>query len=764
MPESESTDEPVAKARVCGEEPSSCDPVTKPAIQTGLICLQILAQLRNISFDSRAISREYAVGSSELEIYELIRIARGIGLKASVKQLTASKVIEKYPLPIIFQNRKNEYGLVLSVDALKKQALVLLPRETKPSEATFDQLNALGTGKFIVVGQALLSQEARFGFGWFFAEIIRHKSAINQVMLASFFVQLFGLVTPLFTQVILDKVIVHRTLTTLDVMTIGFLLVGVFEFALNMVRNYVFVHAANKIDAKLGAKLFRHLLRLPFAYFETRKVGNIVTRVRELDTIREFITNKSVTLIIDLLFSLVFVVMMLIYSVSLTGIVLAAVLLVGSIYVVVTPELRSRLQSKFNMAAESNSYLVECITGIQTVKSLAVEGAVQRKWENALGNYLKASFKLSNMGNVAGAFCSLIQRAMTIGVLYLGVRLVIENKLTIGQLIAFQMFSGQFTQPVLRLVNLWNDFQQALLAVDRLGDILHHPLEVQSSKSITLPTVKGTVVLKDLSFAYGPSKPRVLDKVSLEIKDGTSIGIVGRSGSGKSTIAKLIQRLYLPMDGAIFIDNVDTRHMDPLWLRSNIGVVPQESFLFNSSIRDNICDPLPSASMDLIMAAAKVAGAHDFISELPEGYDTVVGERGASLSGGQKQRVAIARALISNPKILVFDEATSALDYESERIIQENLNEIKKGRTTIIIAHRLSTIRSCDKIIVLDKGKIVESGTHWELVKQDGLYASLNRQQAGTANSKFSNSPAQNQLNSADTAQPERPRPAPGTV
>ncbi len=716
----------------CGQDHGSSDEPGSQAsaVQTGLVCLQIAAQIRNMRIDTRALSRSHAIGPGELEISTLIRIARDAGLKASLKRIPLSKLLTKYPLPIIFQNREKRYGLVLSFEKPKQKGLVLLPGEIKPREMALEELLSLCNGVSIVIGQALLSQEARFGFGWFFSEIVRHKNAVLQVMLASFFVQIFGLVTPLFTQVILDKVIVHRTLTTLDVMAVGFLLVSIFEFALNMVRNYVFVHAANKIDAKLGAKLFRHLLRLPFAYFENRKVGNIVARVRELDTIRDFITNKSVTLIIDLLFSFVFVVMMVVYSPMLTAIVLVSVALVGTIYVIVTPELRDRLQNKFNMAAESSSYLVECVTGVQTVKSLAIEGAVQNKWENALGNYLKASFKLSNMGNVAGAFCSLIQRAMTISVLYFGVRLVIENKLTIGQLIAFQMFAGQFTQPVLRLVNLWNDFQQALLSVDRLGDILHHPMEVQSSKSITLPAVGGVIQLKGVSFSYAPGRPKVLDDVSIEIPAGTSIGIVGRSGSGKSTVAKLIQRLYLPTDGAIFIDNVDSRHMDPLWLRSNIGVVPQESFLFNSTVRDNICDPLPAAPIELIIAAAKVAGAHEFISEMPEGYDTMVGERGSSLSGGQKQRIAIARALISNPKILIFDEATSALDYESERIIQENLNEIKKGRTMIIIAHRLSTIRTCDKIVVVEKGHIVETGTHQELIQKNGIYASLNKQQS----------------------------------
>lgn len=720
----------------CGQDNSSnSENSAQPSgsVQTGLVCLQIAAQIRNMRIDVRALSRSHAIGPGEIETNKLIRIARDVGLKASLKRLPLARLLTKYPLPIIFQNNEKRFGLVLSFDKHKERGLALLPGETKPQELSLLELKALCNGVFIVIGQALLSEEARFGFGWFFAEIVRHKNAVLQVMLASFFVQIFGLVTPLFTQVILDKVIVHRTLTTLDVMAVGFLLVSVFEFALNMVRNYIFVHAANKIDAKLGAKLFRHLLRLPFAYFENRKVGNIVARVRELDTIREFITNKSVTLIIDLLFSFVFVIMMVIYSPMLTAIVLVSVALVGTIYVIVTPELRARLQNKFNMAAESSSYLVECVTGVQTVKSLAIEGAVQNKWETALGNYLKASFKLSNMGNVAGALCSLIQRAMTISVLYFGVRLVIENKLTIGQLIAFQMFAGQFSQPVLRLVNLWNDFQQALLSVDRLGDILHHPMEVQSSKSITLPSVGGAIQLKGVSFSYAPGRPKVLDDITLEIPAGTSIGIVGRSGSGKSTVAKLIQRLYLPTDGAIFIDNIDTRHMDPLWLRSNIGVVPQESFLFNSSVRDNICDPLPAAPVELIIAAAKVAGAHEFISEMPEGYDTMVGERGSSLSGGQKQRIAIARALISNPKILIFDEATSALDYESERIIQENLNEIKRGRTMIIIAHRLSTIRTCDIIVVVEKGRIVETGTHNELIQRNGIYASLNKQQSALA-------------------------------
>ncbi len=431
-----------------------------------------------------------------------------------------------------------------------------------------------------------------------------------------------------------------------------------------------------------------------------------------------------------LFFSLVFVGMMLLYSVQLTLMVLAFVAVVATLYVIITPELRQRLQNKFMMAAESNSYLVEAVTGIQTVKSLAVEGSMQRRWEDTLGTYLQASFKLSSLGTIANAISNTLQRVMSIAVLYFGVRLVIENKMTIGQLIAFQMFSNQFTQPVLRLCTLWNEFQQTLLAVDRLGDILNHPVEVQSAKAVTLPALKGAIRFDNVSFQYSPGAPTVLDRLSVSINPGTSVGIVGRSGSGKSTVAKLVQRLYLPSDGAIYIDGIDVRHMNPWWLRNNIGVVLQESYLFSGSIRDNIALPRPDAPMELVIQAAQLAGAHEFISQLPEGYDTFVGERGSALSGGQKQRIAIARALITNPRILVFDEATSALDYESERIIQDNLAKIRKGRTVIIIAHRLSAVRDCDAIIALDKGRIVEGGTHSHLLSRNGYYAHLHSQQS----------------------------------
>ncbi len=695
-------------------------------MNTALIALEIVARLNQVDFDTRAVSREFDITDAELLPEEVLRIAKKYSFKAKHKQLTLEQIAGKYPLPAIMIFKDGSYAVLLKVALEEGKVLLVLPAEKKTVEKTFTDLQKIGTGSWIIIKHRLLSSQAAFGFKWFLAEIARYKRIIGEVLLGSFVVQLFGLVTPLFTQVILDKVIVHRSMTTLDVLAVAFLGVTLFELLLNISRNYIFIHTAGKLDAKLGAKLFQHLLALPLMYFEARKVGNIAARVKELDTIREFITNKAVSVLIDLFFSFVFVAVMMIYSTLLTYVVLGFVAVIAVIYVTITPELRRRLEDKFQMAASSNSYLVESITGIQTVKSMAIEGAMQKKWEDRLGRYVRASFRLAAMGNISGAVAGSIQKLMTISILFLGVKAVLNNELTIGQLIAFQMFAGQFSGPVLRLVNLWNEFQQALLSVDRLGDILNHPVEVSADKAITLPQLGGRIKFDKVSFAYSPNAPLVVNQANFFVNPGTSVGIVGRSGSGKSTVAKLLQRLYLAQNGAIYIDGMDIRHMNPIWLRHNIGVVLQENYLFSGTIRDNISMPRPDAPMEMIIQAAQVAGAHEFIAQLPEGYDTLVGERGSSLSGGQKQRVAIARALITNPRILIFDEATSALDYHSERIINQNLVQIKKGRTTLIIAHRLSTIKNCDLIIAMDNGTIVEMGTHEQLLQSQGYYYQLN--------------------------------------
>lgn len=699
-------------------------------MHTGLASFELVARISQVNVDLRSMIRQYGLtGERETSVEELILIARNAGFRAKEKTLPVSELIRKYPLPAITVFKDGTYGVLLKANQEEGKLIAFVPQEKNVKTFILPEFEEAASGRFIIMKHKMMSSQTVFGFKWFYDEIVRYKKVIAEVLTGSFVVQLFGLVTPLFTQVILDKVIVHHSMTTLDILAVAFIAVTIFEFLLNTARNYIFIHTANKIDAKLGAKLFRHLLALPIIYFESRKVGNIVARIRELDNIREFITNKSVSLIIDLFFSLVFVFVMFLYSVKLTLIFLGFVGLIGIIYFTVTPVLRRRLETKFQMAAASNSYLVEAVTGIQTVKSLAIEGSMQKKWEENLSRYVHSSFKLSNMGNIAGALSGTFQRLMTITVLYLGVSLIIENKMTIGQLIAFQMFAGQFTGPFLRLVNLWNEFQQALLSVDRIGDILNNPVETQTGHEITLPKLQGAVRFEEVSFRYRPDTAHVLQKVSFKIEPGMTVGLVGRSGSGKSTITKLIQRLYVTGEGGIYIDDIDVRHMNPVWLRYNLGVVLQEDYLFSGSIRENVSLPRPDAPMEIIIEVCKLAGAHEFISQFPEGYDTVVGERGSTLSGGQRQRIAIARALITNPRIMIFDEATSSLDYESERIIRNNIGKIKAGRTMFLIAHRLSVVKDCDLIIAMDKGRIVEMGTHDELIKKAGYYQFLYDQQ-----------------------------------
>lgn len=710
-------------------------------MQTALQTLGLISAINRIPFDAKAIINKFALTSVEPNLIEIMRIARYCEFKAKIKTLNLAN-LSLFEAPFIMQKSDGTYFTVLKV--IKKEnadeenkkyskfknskdcyVFVVFDGGNSTKELNFDELSSISNSKFIVLAHKMLNSQIKFGFGWFYKRMLNYKRIVFEVLLASFIMQLFGLVTPLFTQVVLDKVLTHHSISTLNVIATAFLATIIFELLLSLSRNYIFAHTTTKIDARLGSELFSHLALLPMTYFENRKVGNIVARVRELDSIRDFIANKSVTVLLDVLFSFVFVAMMLLYSVKLTLIAITFVTLIALIYFFITPILRKRLEEKFQMGAASNSYLVEAVTGMQTVKSLAIEGSMQKEWENYLSRYVRSSFNLSNLSNVASGFAGGLQKLMTLSILYFGVGQVIEGNLSVGQLIAFQMFAGQFSGPVMRLVGLWNEFQQALLSIDRLGDILNTPTEQTTDKPITLNKIKGDIKFDNVSFKYTPNSNLVLKNINLHIEPNKSIGIVGRSGSGKSTITKLIERLYLQNEGAIYIDGVDIRHLNPYLLRQSIGVVLQESYLFSGSIKDNISFAASGASMEDILRVSQIAGAHDFIATLSKGYDTEVGERGSSLSGGQKQRIAIARALINNPRILIFDEATSALDYESESIITANLSKIKEDKTFIIIAHRLSTVRNCDEIIVMDKGEIKESGTHEELIALNGYYKNL---------------------------------------
>ena len=532
------------------------------------------------------------------------------------------------------------------------------------------------------------------------------------------------------TQSVIDKVLTHNSYNTLNVLVIGLVIITVFEGILSVARSYVFAHTTSKIDVILGCRLFEHLFRLPFRYFESRRVGDTIARVRELENIRRFLTGVPLNTLLDALFILVYIVVMYFYSVTLTNVTLISLPVLAIVTAVITPMLRERLDEKFKTGADQQSYLVEAVGGVQTIKSFAVEPVIQQKWEGLLADYTTAGFRTSMLGSVSGSIAQCIQKAFDILILYLGARLVMEGEMTVGQMVAFRMLAGRVSQPVMRLVQMWQEFQQTSLSIKRLGDIFHTKTErAGDTAGSNLPKLRGNIRFDKVCFRYDPAGSQVIKNMTFQIPHGKMIGVVGRSGSGKSTISKLIQRLYVPESGKITIDGMDISLVDPYMLRRQIGIVLQESFLFNASIRDNIALQNPGATMEEIMRVSKIAGAHGFISELPEGYDTMVGERGTGLSGGQKQRIAIARALLTNPKILIFDEATSALDYESERIIQQNLKEICRGRTVLIIAHRLSTLKDADAIIVVEKGNIVEYGPARELIKAKGLYFRLLQQQ-----------------------------------
>jgi subfamily B ATP-binding cassette protein HlyB/CyaB len=520
----------------------------------------------------------------------------------------------------------------------------------------------------------------------------------------------------------------------LDVLIVGLILVSIFETILGILKTYVFSHTTNRIDVELGARLFRHLISLPLGYFGARRVGDSVARVRELENIRQFITGSALTLVVDLFFTFVFIAIMAWYSVPLTLIVIASLPVYALLSAGFTPPFRHRLDEKFRRGAENQAFLVETVTGVETLKAMAVEPQMQRRWEEQLAGYVTAAFRVQNLANYASQLIQFVNKIVTAAVLFFGAKAVMDGNMTVGELVAFNMFAQRVSQPVLRLAQIWQDFHQAKISVDRLGDVLNAAAEPQATPGrAVLPPIKGGVRFDHVSFRYRLGGQPILTDVTLDITAGEVIGIVGPSGSGKSTLTKLIQRLYVPEGGRVLIDGIDLAMTDPTWLRRQIGVVLQENLLFNRSVRENIALADPGVPLERVIEAAELAGAHEFILQLPEGYDTIVGERGGSLSGGQRQRVAIARALIGNPRILIFDEATSALDYESENAIQANMRRICRGRTVIIIAHRLSTVRGADRIVTVEAGRIVEDGTHDELLRQNGRYAMLHGLQTGVA-------------------------------
>lgn len=708
--------------------PHSAD---KEEVDTGLVCLVQLACFHQLAADEQQIRHERGIESAKFSSDDLVRAARDLGLKARTLDSCWQKLAGT-PLPAVAQHNDGHFFVIGAVQDDK--VLIQDPLEKRPQSLPRELFESAWSGRLILIARRASLREfsGKFGIGWFIPAIVKYRRLFGEVLAASFVLQLFALVTPLFFQVVIDKVLVHRGVSTLDVLAIGLLVVSFFEILLGGLRTYLFSHTTNRVDVMLGAKLFGHLLRLPLSYFEARRVGDSVARVRELENIRNFLTGSALTLVVDLFFTLVFFAVLYYYSPLLTAVVAGAIPFYIALSVWVTPVLRRRLDEKFNRGAENQAFLVESVTGVQTLKAMALEPQMQRRWEEQLAGYVAASFRSANLGNIASQFAGFINKVTVVLILWIGASAVMRGDLSVGQLIAFNMIAGRISGPILRLVQLWQDFQQAGISLQRLGDILNTPTEPGYNPGrATLPDIRGAVRFDHVSFRYAPQRPPVLNDISININPGEVIGIVGRSGSGKSTLTKLVQRLYVPEAGRLLIDGVDLALVEPAWLRRQIGVVLQENFLFNRSVRENIALSNPGLPMPQVIAAAKLAGAHEFILELPEGYDTLVGEHGANLSGGQRQRIAIARALIGDPRILIFDEATSALDYESEHIIGQNMQAICQGRTVFIIAHRLSAVRHANRILVVEEGRITEQGSHSALIEQQGIYAHLYAMQAG---------------------------------
>lgn len=708
--------------------PSAGEAASGP--DTGLTGLVMLARFHNVPADPIQLAHEFRVDGRDFDSTQVLLAAKRLGLKARLARTDYAR-LDRTPLPALALDTDGRFFVLARIEA--DQVLIHDPCIQRPQKISVDEFRERWSGQLILVASraSLTGELAKFDFTWFIPAVVKYRKLLGEVLLVSFVLQLFALVTPLFFQVVMDKVLVHRGFTTLDVIAIGLLVVSVFEVVLSGLRTHVFSHTTSRIDVELGARLFRHLINLPLAYFQARRVGDTVARVRELENIRQFLTGNAITLVLDLFFSVVFIAVMLFYSAWLTLIVVLSLPCYIVLSLVITPVLRARLHEKFNRGSENQAFLVEAVNGIDTLKAMAVEPLVTRRWDNQLAAYVSAGFRTTVLATIAHEGISLIGKLVTVATMWLGARLVIDGELSVGQLIAFNMLAGRVATPVMRLGQLWTDFQQTGISVQRLGDILNARTEMAANKS-SLPPLIGRIEFDQVIFRYRPDAPEVLRGVSLIIQPGQVVGIVGRSGSGKSTLAKLAQRLYVPEHGRVLVDGMDLAMADTSSLRRQIGVVLQENMLFNRTVRENIALADPGRPMEAVIRVAKLAGAHDFILELPEGYDTMVGEHGATLSGGQRQRIAIARALITDPRILVFDEATSALDYESERIIQNNMKAICKGRTVLIIAHRLSAVRGANRIIVLDRGQIVEQGTHAELLAHEvGHYSRLNRMQYG---------------------------------
>jgi HlyB family type I secretion system ABC transporter len=712
----------------------------KGQIEGSLACFEMLAHQFKIPFkrDSvRKIIAHHIEQSGGISLQFCGAVADFLGLQGQLASIPVTD-LQRIQVPALI---KWEDGIAIVCAVAHNSVTIAIPdrglikrspRDLISNESK-EKSNPAATDlvSILLVQSTPYTPEQKFGLSWFWPSIVQHKGVLFEVLIASFFIQLFGLANPLITQMIVDKVLMQNSYSALNVF--GMLLIGVAfgEALLTSLRTYLFADTTNRIDLALGSQIIDRLLRLPLRYFETRSVGELSTRVGELENIRQFLTGTALTVVLDAVFSVIYIVVMLIYSWLLTGVALATLPICILITTAVSPIARKQLRVKAERNARSQSHLVEVIAGIQTVKAQNVELRSRWKWQERYTQYVMAGFQTVITFTAANSATTFFNQISSLLVLWVGSYLVLDGKLTFGQLIAFRIISGYVTSPILRLTQLWQNFQQTALSLERIGDILDTPMESTEIDrgNIPMPTIRGNVKFDNVSFRFAATGPLNLDGVKLEFQAGKFIGIVGQSGSGKSTLMKLLPRLYPVQSGRILVDDYDIAKVELYSLRQQIGIVPQDTLLFEGSVQENIALNCPDATTDEIIRAAKIAFAHEFIMDLPNGYNSSVGERGSGLSGGQRQRIAIARTVLQNPRLLILDEATSALDYDSEKQVCANIAEAFAGKTVFFITHRLTTIRNADVILMMDRGLVAELGTHAELMALKGRYYCLYQQQ-----------------------------------
>ncbi len=699
----------------------------KKNVDSALFCAAVMAKLNANPISIEQIKHHFGHNDGALQLIELARLFQNLGFKAKPLRKELEK-INGGLFPLIGQLQDGDFVLLGGKNEKDGKILVQRAGEARGKWVAIRELGPELTGEFLLLRkqQSKQGEVRELGLGWFIQAARKYWSVLRDCLLASFFVQIFGLLSPLIFMIVIDKVLSNNSLSTLDVLVFALVVVSLFEIALNGLRTYLMSHTANRIDLMLGVQLFKHLMSLPLSYFESRQVGDTIARMKELENVRSFITGTGLMLFLDLFFLVVFLFVMLLFSPFLTLLVVCALPLLFGASFILTPLLRNKLEDRYAAGSGKQAFLVETLAGMETIKANAAEPRVQEEWEKRLSNHVKIGFSGGHLSNLISQTTGILSKVLSVLLLWFGAKEVLHGNLTVGQFIAFNMLSSRVIAPILRLSRLWKEFQQVNVSVARIGDIFNCASEPGfDPQKVSLPPIRGDVRFENVSFRYTPEGKEVLQDVSFSIKAGEVVGVVGSTGSGKTTMAKLLQRLYVPEKGRIFIDGVDLSMVDSSWLRRQIGVVIQDGVLFNISIRDNITLNAPNLEMDEVIAAAKLAGVHELVMEMPEGYDTLVGERGGKLSTGQRQRLAIARALATNPAMLVMDEATSGLDYESERQVQENMKQICKGRTVFIIAHRLSTIRHADRIITLENGCVVENDSPKVLLASNGRFAAL---------------------------------------